>query len=88
MSKIMWYRLITSRRSKGVPERCPFMTNLKLEHHLPDPGQSRFPDSSLLDEAGPDVLAFSSFPLAHWTLVQQPTGASQPGDARCGGHLP
>ena len=27
----------------------------------------RFPEvASLLDEAGPDVLAFSSFPLAHW----------------------
>ena len=29
--------------------------------------QNRFPQvASLLDEAGPDVLAFSSFPLAHW----------------------
>ena len=29
--------------------------------------QNRFPQvASLLDEAGPDVLAFSNFPLAHW----------------------
>ena len=43
----------------------------------------RFPQvASLLDEAGPDILAFSSFPVAHWkkNLVQQPTGASQQGD--------
>ena len=25
--------------------------------------------ASLLDEAGPDVLAFSSFPLAHWKKI-------------------
>ena len=34
----------------------------------------RFPEvATLLDEAGPDVLAFSSFPLAHWkkALVQR-----------------
>ena len=51
-------------------------------HHLPQPSpdevhaqldrvtsqlHDRFPEvASLLDEAGPDVLAFSSFPLAHW----------------------
>ena len=32
--------------------------------------QNRFPQvASLLDEAGPDVLAFSSFPVAHWKKV-------------------
>ena len=32
--------------------------------------QNRFPQvASLLDEAGPDVLAFSSFPLAHWKKI-------------------
>ena len=32
--------------------------------------RNRFPQvASLLDEAGPDVLAFSSFPLAHWKKV-------------------
>ena len=32
--------------------------------------QNRFPQvASLLDEAGPDVLAFSSFPLAHWKRI-------------------
>ena len=25
--------------------------------------------ASLLDEAGPDILAFSSFPLAHWKKI-------------------
>ena len=31
----------------------------------------RFPEvASLLDEAGPDVLAFSSFPLAHWKKLR------------------
>ena len=29
--------------------------------------QDRFPQvASLLDEAGPDILAFSSFPVTHW----------------------
>ena len=40
----------------------------------------RFPQvASLLDEAGPDILAFSSFPVPHWNedLVQQPPGAPQ-----------
>ena len=56
--------------------------------------QNRFPQvASLLDEAGPDVLAFFSFPTRplEEDLVQQPTGASQQGDPathRCGGHLP
>ena len=32
--------------------------------------QDRFPQvASLLDEAGPDVLAFSNFPLAHWKKI-------------------
>ena len=33
--------------------------------------QNRFPQvASLLDEAGPDVLAFSSFPVAHWKKIR------------------
>ena len=33
--------------------------------------QNRFPQVvSLLDEAGPDVLAFSSFPVAHWKKIR------------------
>ena len=32
--------------------------------------KNRFPQvASLLDEAGPDVLAFSNFPLAHWKKI-------------------
>ena len=32
--------------------------------------QNRSPQvASLLDEAGPDVLAFSNFPLAHWKKI-------------------
>ena len=32
--------------------------------------QDRFPQvASLLDEAGPDVLAFSSFPAVHWKKI-------------------
>ena len=32
--------------------------------------QNRFPQvASLLDEAGPDALAFSNFPLAHWKKI-------------------
>ena len=32
--------------------------------------QDRFPQvASLLDEAGPDILAFSSFPVAHWKKI-------------------
>ena len=39
--------------------------------------QDRFPQvASLLDEAGPDVLAFSSFPLAHWKKIWSTTHRS------------
>ena len=32
--------------------------------------QDPFPQvASRLDEAGPDVLAFSSFPVAHWSVL-------------------
>ena len=32
--------------------------------------QEPFPQAaSLLDEAGPDILAFSSFPVAHWKKI-------------------
>ena len=32
--------------------------------------QNRFPQvASLLDEAGPDILAFSSFPVPHWKKI-------------------
>ena len=37
---------------------------------MTDQLQNRFPQvASLLDEAGPDVLAFSNFPLAHWKKI-------------------
>ena len=38
---------------------------------LPDEMDSRFNPqvASLLDEAGPDVLAFSSFPVPHWKKI-------------------
>ena len=39
--------------------------------------QNRFPQvASLLDEAGPDVLAFSNFPLAHWKKIWSTTHRS------------
>ena len=56
--------------------------------------QDRFPKvASLLDEAGPDILAFSSFPVPHWKKIwsNNPLEASQQGDQtshRCRGHLP
>ena len=56
--------------------------------------QNRFPQvASLLDEAGPDVLALLQLPTRplEEDLVQQPTGASQqgyPATHRCRGHLP
>ena len=56
--------------------------------------QNRFPQvASLLDDAGPDVLALLQLPTRplEEDLVQQPTGASQQGDPathRSGGHLP
>ena len=32
--------------------------------------QDRSPQvASLLDEAGPDILAFSNFPVSHWTKI-------------------
>ena len=38
---------------------------------MTDQLQDRFPQvASLLDEAGPDVLAFSNFPLAHWKKIR------------------
>ena len=37
---------------------------------MTDQLQDRFPqEASLLDEAGPDILAFSSFPVAHWKKI-------------------
>ena len=37
---------------------------------MTDQLQNRFPQvTSLLGEAGPDVLAFSTFPLAHWKKI-------------------
>ena len=56
--------------------------------------QNRFPQvASLLDEAGPDVLAFSSFPLAHWKKIwsnnpQERLNKEIRRTHRCGGHLP
>ena len=56
--------------------------------------QNRFPQvASLLDEAGPDVLAFSSFPLAHWKKIwsnnpQERLNKEIRRLHRCGGHLP
>ena len=68
-----------------VPRRAQPMGSRHGAHHLPatlpdevhaqldrvtDQLQNRFPQvASLLDEAGPDVLAFSSFPLAHWKKI-------------------
>ena len=56
--------------------------------------QDPFPQvASLLDEAGADVLAFSSFPLAHWKKIwsNNPLERLNKGDTaphRCRGHLP
>ena len=37
---------------------------------MTDQLQDRFPQvASLLDEAGPDILAFSSFPVPHWKRI-------------------
>ena len=57
--------------------RTHFMTNLLTRvprraqlDRVTDQLQNRFPQvASLLDEAGPDVLAFSNFPLAHWKKI-------------------
>ena len=63
-------------------QKSPTMDGHHGPHHLPatlpdevhaqldrvtDQLGDRFPQvASLLDEAGPDILAFSSFPVAHW----------------------
>ena len=68
-----------------VPRRAqPWVaTMVRTIYQQPSPGevhaqldrvtdqlQNRFPQvASRLDEAGPDVLAFSSFPLAHWKKI-------------------
>ena len=38
--------------------------------------------AALLADAGPDILAFTAFPVAHWQagLVEQPPGTAQQGD--------
>ena len=47
----------------------PDEVHAQLER-VTDQLQNRFPQiTSLLDEAGPDVLAFSNFPLAHWKKI-------------------
>ena len=47
----------------------PDEVHAQLER-VTDQLQHRFPQvASLLDEAGPDVLAFSSFPRAHWKKI-------------------
>ena len=54
----------------------------------------RFPQAAeLLADVGPDILAFTAFPVAPLEagLVEQPSGAPQQGDTathRCRGHLP
>ena len=61
-----------------VPRRAqPWVaTMVRTIYQQPSPDevhaqlQDRFPQvASLLDEAGPDILAFSSFPLAHWKKI-------------------
>ena len=52
----------------GEPILCPWLPD--LIRRVTDQLQNRFPQvASLLDEAGPDVLAFSNFPLAHWKKI-------------------
>jgi hypothetical protein len=58
-----------------------------------DQRTERLPDAAeLLEEAGPDITAFSSLPLDHWpSLVEQRAGAAAPRDPpadRRGRHLP
>ena len=56
--------------------------------------EERFPEAAgRLEEAGPDILAFTAFPVAHWkqVVVEQPAGAAEQGDQAPhgrGGHLP
>ena len=59
-----------------VPRRAqPWVaTMVRTIYQQPSPdevhAQLDFPQvASLLDEAGPDVLAFSNFPLAHWKKI-------------------
>ena len=48
-----------------LPATLPDEVHAQLDR-VTDQLQNRFPQvASLLDEAGPDVLAFSNFPLAH-----------------------
>ena len=52
-----------------LPATLPDEVHAQLDR-VTDQLQNRFPQvASLLDEAGPDVLAFSSFPLAHWKKI-------------------
>ncbi len=48
----------------------------------------RFPQvASLLDEAGPDILAFSSFPVAHWKKHADPLHICSGSGHEAAGHL-
>jgi transposase-like protein len=52
-------------------------------HRVVDQLTERFPDAAaMLEAAGTDILAFSSFPEAHWRQVwsKQPAGAAERGD--------
>ena len=53
----------------AIAQPSPDEVHAQLDR-VTDQLQNRFPQvASLLDEAGPDVLAFSNFPLAHWKKI-------------------
>ena len=81
LRRTSWQRL---HDAHSGPQARPAMGSHHGAHHYQQPSpdevhaqlgvtdqlQNRFPQvASLLDEAGPDVLAFSNFPLAHWKKI-------------------
>jgi len=49
----------------------PDPASIRAQHaRIVDQLQARFPDAAaLLEEAGPDILAFASFPKEHWRQI-------------------
>ena len=80
-----------AKATEGQGAITATLPQVHVQLRVTDQLRNRFPQvASLLDQAGPDVLAFSNFPLAHWKKIwsNNPQERLNNGEHRCGGHLP